>query len=244
MSNLESAISIAVEKHAGQVDKAGWPYILHPLRVMFQMDTAAEMITAVLHDVVEDTPVTPNDLEQKGFNNEVIAAIDSVTNRPGETYDDFIERAASNPIGRKVKMADLRDNLDISRIAEPTQKDYERLKKYKRALRRLEALEDPRRSAPNELSSILIHEKETEQGLTRLSAEISDDADLIIKDYFIGKMAQEVYSHDDSESCVTLKKEFKDTLLLRLLKGRFKQSSELREWLDSNSVPYELEIWP
>ncbi len=148
MTELERAISIAVERHAEQVDKAGWPYILHPLRVMFQMDTEAGMITAVLHDVVEDTPVTSRDLEREGFDNEVIAAIDSVTNRPGETYDDFIERAAANPIGRKVKMADLRDNLDISRIAEPTQKDYERLKKYQGALRRLEEMGESKGIAP------------------------------------------------------------------------------------------------
>ncbi len=140
MPNLERAISIAVENHAGMIDKAGLPYILHPLRVMFQMDTEEEMIVAVLHDVIEDTPVTFYDLKIEGFNNDVIDALDSVTNRAGEKYDDFIDRAGSNPIGYQVKLADLQDNLDLSRIAEPTAKDYERLDKYKEAVKRLKAM--------------------------------------------------------------------------------------------------------
>jgi hypothetical protein len=142
MSNLEKAISVAIENHAGQVDKAGAPYVLHPLRVMFKMDTEMEMIVAVLHDVVEDTRVTPNDLRAAGFDNEVIEAVDSVTKWGGESYTDFILRAGSNPIGYKVKMADLNDNLDLSRIAEPTDKDYKRLSKYKDAIKTLKSIRE------------------------------------------------------------------------------------------------------
>ena len=140
MSNLEKAISIAVENHKGQVDKAGAPYILHPLRLMFQMETEKEMIVAVLHDVVEDTEVTLELLKQDGFDIEVLNAIDSVTERGGESYDDFIIRAGSHPIGIKVKMADLKDNLDITRIANPNKKDFERLAKYDRAIKTLKEL--------------------------------------------------------------------------------------------------------
>ena len=96
----------------------------------------------------------------------------------------------------------------------------------------------------NTISSIQILKKETEQGLTRLSAEISDNGDLIINDYCIGPFAQEMYGHDDVEADVKVKKDFKDTLLLLLLKERFDKFSEIREWLKSNGVPYKFDSWP
>lgn len=143
MSTLERAIKIAANGHAGQVDKAGAPYILHPLRVMLGLKTNEERIVAVLHDVAEDVPGwTFERLRQEGFSEEVIAALDSVTKRAEEEedYDAFVRRAAANPIGRRVKMADLRDNCDLSRIAEPTAKDHERIAKYRRAIAWLETL--------------------------------------------------------------------------------------------------------
>ena len=137
MSTLERAIAIAVEGHAGRVDKAGAPYILHPLRVMLAVTTNDERIVGVLHDVVEDCPEWTFDrLRGEGFSNEVIAALDSVTERKGngEDYMDFVQRAAANPIGRQVKLADLADNCDLARIAAPAQRDFARIEKYKRAI--------------------------------------------------------------------------------------------------------------
>jgi len=134
MSTLERAIAIAAEKHAGQKDKAGAPYILHPLRVMLRLTTNEERIAAVLHDVVEDCGVTLDDLRAEGFTPAVLRAIDSVTKRDGETYDAFVARAAVDPIGRRVKLADLEDNSDPARIANPTDRDRERMKKYARAI--------------------------------------------------------------------------------------------------------------
>jgi len=134
MSTLERAIAIAAQAHAGQTDKAGAPYILHPLRMMLTLETEAERIVAVLHDVVEDTPVTLDDLRAERFTDEILAALESVTKRDGEDYEAFVLRAGQNPIGRRVKLADLRDNSDISRIPAPTEKDYGRLEKYRRAI--------------------------------------------------------------------------------------------------------------
>ncbi len=137
MSTLERAISIAAEAHAGQVDKAGTPYVLHPLRVMLQMDTNDERIVAVLHDVVEDCPEWPlKRLQAEGFSEHIIEALVSVTKRDdnSETYEAFVLRAARNPIGRRVKLADLRDNCDLSRIAAPSEKDHDRVKKYRQAM--------------------------------------------------------------------------------------------------------------
>ena len=141
MSTLERAIVIAAEAHAGQMDKAGAPYVLHPLRMMLRLSTSDEMIAAVLHDVVEDCGVSLEMLRAEGFSEHVIEAIDSVTRRAEETYEEFVLRAASNPIGRRVKLADLRDNSDLSRIARPTARDYERVEKYRRAIETIRALE-------------------------------------------------------------------------------------------------------
>jgi (p)ppGpp synthase/HD superfamily hydrolase len=137
MATLEAAIALAVKAHQGVKDKSGQPYILHPLRVMFSCDTDAERIVAVLHDVIEDTPHTLNDLRRMGFSEDVLAALDSVTKRQGEEYEAFVERAAANPIGRKVKIADLKDNMDVRRLASFEAGDVERMQKYLKAWRRL-----------------------------------------------------------------------------------------------------------
>ncbi|MHC3823328.1 MULTISPECIES: HD domain-containing protein [Pseudomonas] len=134
---LERAIAIAATAHAGQVDKGGAPYILHPLKVMLRMSTLEERIVAVLHDVVEDCAISLDDLRKEGFSEEVLSAIESVTKVPGESYEDFVERAAQNPIGRVVKLADLEENSDLSRIASPSWEDLERVEKYRRAIGRL-----------------------------------------------------------------------------------------------------------
>ncbi|MFJ2710228.1 HD domain-containing protein [Pseudomonas sp. NPDC087346] len=134
---LERAIAIAATAHAGQVDKGGAPYILHPLKVMLRMTTLEERIVAVLHDVVEDCGISLDDLRKEGFSEEVLSAIESVTKVPGESYGDFVERAALNPIGRLVKLADLEENSDLSRIASPSWEDLERIEKYRRAIGRL-----------------------------------------------------------------------------------------------------------
>lgn len=136
---LERAIAIAATAHAGQVDKGGAPYIFHPLKVMLRMSSLEERIVAVLHDVVEDCGISLDDLRKEGFSEAVLSAIESVTKVPGESYEDFVERAAQNPIGRVVKLADLEENSDLSRIASPSWEDLERIEKYRRAIGRLRA---------------------------------------------------------------------------------------------------------
>jgi len=140
---LERAIEIAVSAHKGQTDKAGQPYILHPLQVMFQCECDAARIVAVLHDVVEDTIWTMDDLRKEGFSRDVLAALDGVTKREGEGYADFFRRGAMNPISRQVKLADLKSNLDLSRIAAPTERDVERMEKYRAAVAMLTQYCDP-----------------------------------------------------------------------------------------------------
>ena len=130
MSTLERAIEIAARAHAGQLDKAGMPYILHPLRVMLKVTTPEQRIAAVLHDVVEDTPVTLQDLKAAGFSQAVLDAVAALTKGPGEDRLHAARRAVENPIARVVKLADVTDNMDLSRIAQITEKDRARLKEY------------------------------------------------------------------------------------------------------------------
>ena len=135
--SLEHAIQLAIKHHKEQVDKAGQPYILHPLRLMMSLDQDVEKIVAVMHDIVEDTEITLEDLRNEGFSTDVIDAIECVTKKEGEDYDSFIDRISQNSLATKVKLADLEDNMDLSRLSEVTDKDLERLEKYKKAKERL-----------------------------------------------------------------------------------------------------------
>ena len=132
---LEQTIAFAALQHEGQTDKAGSPYILHPLRVLNNLGhgaTLSEQLAAVLHDVVEDCAVTLGELRRMGYAAEVIEAVDALTKRPEEVadYEAAIRPLAGNPIARRVKIADLTDNLDLRRIAELSKKDRARLVKY------------------------------------------------------------------------------------------------------------------
>jgi (p)ppGpp synthase/HD superfamily hydrolase len=137
MDLLEQAIAIAHQAHSGQVDKAGQPYIEHPLRVMAAVDSLEAKIVAVLHDVIEDTPLSLEDLGI--FPTAVVAAINALTKRPSEDYEAYLTRVMADPLALVVKIADMTDNLDISRIPQPTAHDYTRLSKYQAALPRLKA---------------------------------------------------------------------------------------------------------
>ncbi|AWI77566.1 guanosine-3',5'-bis(diphosphate) 3'-pyrophosphohydrolase [Parazoarcus communis] len=130
MATLERAIALAAEAHAGQVDKAGQPYILHPLRVMLRVRTDEERIAAVLHDVVEDTHVTLEALAQEGFSQAILTAVAALTKLPGETRLEAASRAAVDSVARTVKLADNAENMNLSRIENPTEKDFARLKEY------------------------------------------------------------------------------------------------------------------
>jgi GTP pyrophosphokinase len=136
MNNLERAIALAVDAHAGQTDKAGKTYIRHPLRIMQQMETPQERVVAVLHDVVEDTEYTPAMIEEE-FGEEIRDAIVRLTKQDGESYFEFVERASANDLAQKVKIADIEDNMDLTRLSEVSEKTVERQMTYHRALQQL-----------------------------------------------------------------------------------------------------------
>lgn len=138
MSDLVTAIKIACDVHANQKDKAGEPYILHPLRLMQKLKDKSTMIVAVLHDVIEDSHLDLDFLEAQGFEKCVLNAVDAITKRKNEAYKDFIERLSYNDMAVKVKIEDLKDNLDLTRLKNIDGKDLERIKKYHNALIYLE----------------------------------------------------------------------------------------------------------
>jgi (p)ppGpp synthase/HD superfamily hydrolase len=143
MPTIEDAIALALQAHRGQVDRAGRPYILHPLRVMGLVDGMDAKIVAVLHDVVEDTPTTLDELRGLGYSERIVTAVNHLTRREDETYEQFIERIKPHPLARHVKLADLMDNMDLRRNNHLGDGDLERLRRYQAAWHVLHALDSP-----------------------------------------------------------------------------------------------------
>lgn len=133
MDIIETALKIALEAHSGKKDKAGETYILHPLRVMERMETKQLKAVAILHDVIEDSSFTANDLKAEGLPEEIVEGVVHLTRKDGESYFDFIARASQNALAREVKIADLVDNINILRFKKIGQKDIERIQKYHKA---------------------------------------------------------------------------------------------------------------
>lgn len=134
---IKTALDLAAKFHDNQFDKSNAPYIMHPIRVMLACSTQEECIVAILHDLIEDTPLTLEDIRLKGFSEEIITALDTLTKRPEEIYDDYIDRILTDALACRVKLADLCDNSDLTRIATPKKKDLRRLEKYQRAAKRI-----------------------------------------------------------------------------------------------------------
>lgn len=137
--NTNKALRLAYEAHAGQFDKSGVPYVFHPLHLAEQMEDEESIIAALLHDVVEDTAWSLADLRAMGFPEKALEAVALLTHDPAEPYLSYVARVKENPIARRVKLADLRHNSDLSRIKKVTERDLERVEKYAAAIRLLEA---------------------------------------------------------------------------------------------------------
>lgn len=140
-ATIEDAIELAVRCHRGQKDKYHLPYVMHVFGVAARCRTIEEKIVAFLHDVVEDGHSTFDELRKIGFSERVIGAVDCLTRRKGESYEDFVDRLAPNPLARTVKLADLEDNMDVRRSDRAMKdKDAERMEKYRRAWQKLATL--------------------------------------------------------------------------------------------------------
>ena len=130
----KKAMQICFKAHKDQLDKGGLPYVFHPFHLAEQMDTEAEICTALLHDVVEDTGCTLDDLRAEGFTEEIISAVSHMTHEKGTPYLDYVRAMRSDPIARKVKLADLKHNSTLERLDQPAEKDLKRREKYLKAM--------------------------------------------------------------------------------------------------------------
>lgn len=130
MNLIEKSLQIALRAYSGKTDKAGREYILHPLRVMAKMHTEFEMSAALLHDVIEDSEITAEQLLAEGIPAEVVEAVQFLSKNEGEEYQDFVIRAKKNKLAAKVKIADIEDNIDVLRLQSLDDYDLARIKKY------------------------------------------------------------------------------------------------------------------
>lgn len=133
-SMVDLALSIARQAHEGQLDKAGVDYIKHPIYVASQVETEEEKAVALLHDVLEDSSVTAEELLIAGLPETVVTTVQLLTKQTGQDYQSYLQAVKSNPLACRVKLADLKHNSDLSRLTSITEKDRERLKKYKKAI--------------------------------------------------------------------------------------------------------------
>jgi len=130
MDIIEKSLEIALKAYSGQKDKAGKTYILHPLRLMAKMETEEEMSVALLHDVIEDSNLTAQDLLNNGIPSNIVNAVQVLTKLSGESYENFIERVLENKLASKIKKADIEDNINILRLNSINNQDLERIAKY------------------------------------------------------------------------------------------------------------------
>ncbi len=134
----KKALKLCFEAHKNQTDKSGIPYVFHPFHLAEQMETEETVIAALLHDVVEDTEYTFDDLREMGFSEKVISALILLTHDPAFDYMEYVAAIKKNPIAKAVKLADLRHNSDLSRLDEVTGPALLRRKKYIGAIKLLE----------------------------------------------------------------------------------------------------------
>ena len=133
-SETKKALKLCFEAHKNQLDKSGMPYVFHPFHLAEQMDTEEATVVALLHDVVEDTDYTLEDLKNLGFSEAVISAIALMTHEEGAEYMDYVKKIKNNEIARKVKLADLKHNSDLSRLDIVDEKALKRREKYLKAI--------------------------------------------------------------------------------------------------------------
>jgi len=139
MNIIEKSLEIALRAYGGKQDKAGKAYVLHPLRMMLKMDTEEEMSVALLHDVIEDSDITSDDLLQAGIPSTVVDAVVILSKKDNESYDAFIDRVLGNSLAAKIKTADIEDNINVLRLDSLSDSSLERVRKYHKAWKRLQS---------------------------------------------------------------------------------------------------------
>ena len=164
----KKAIKIMYDAHKDQVDKAGMPYVLHPIHVAEQMQDEDRTIVALLHDVVEDTNMTFEKLTEYGFSSNVIESLKLLTHSNDVGYFEYVKEIGTNPISTSVKLADLRHNSDLSRLDVVTDEDLKRVQKYQKCINYLESMQKVQNgSLAPDASEIQEFEMNIDTGYTR-----------------------------------------------------------------------------
>jgi len=240
MSNLENAIALATHAHAGQVDKAGEPYILHPLRVMLQVSEPDERMAAVLHDTVEDTGVSLEALREQGFPLEVVESVDALTKRDGETRMQAAKRAGANSIARLVKIADVTDNLDTRRLEQVTPEDEARLEEYREVLAYLRSC-GPMPILPPIEKRTLVKTAADAPTYAHISVAVMSDGVLRFSGQDMGEAPERFFGDDEYEYWLVVEAIDKDRLLLALIEklygGNLSVISEFQSFLGEEGIP-------
>ncbi|MDI9497244.1 MAG: HD domain-containing protein [Bacillota bacterium] len=141
MNPRQTALYLAAQAHEGQLDRGGAPYLLHPVYVALQCADETGQTVALLHDTIEDSDLTLEDLARAGFSAEVVAAVDALSRRTDESYEEYVVRLCKNPLARRIKRFDLLHNLDRSRLPSFSERDQERFDRYTWALGELDRIE-------------------------------------------------------------------------------------------------------
>lgn len=136
--NTKKALKLCFEAHKNQLDKSGMPYVFHPFHLAEQMKDETTVVVALLHDVIEDTEYTVNDIRSMGFDESVINALSLLTHNDNTDYMEYVAKIKENPVAKVVKLADLRHNSDLSRLTAVDEKALARREKYKKAIELLE----------------------------------------------------------------------------------------------------------
>ena len=234
---LEDAIIMASRNHAGQTDKLGEPYILHPVRVMSKLSDPAARIVAVLHDVIEDTTVTIDEIRNAGASKEIIDALLVLTKDEDRDYEQYLRAVRANPLARMVKLADIEDNEDPGRLNKLPKETRKRLqKKYSKAREEL--------SLPYEKgTSIVLYHGKGNGCNTYVDAFIEkNNGNLMVEGQMIFTGGDSEFGDSDSEYWLTISKADKDQLLLKLLSQYFGDASgfsSFKTFCDENKIEYK-----
>jgi len=253
MGTLERAIAIATQAHAGQLDKGGAPYVLHPLRVMQKQTSEEARIVAVLHDVLERGPGwTPARLAQEGFAAPVLAALAAVCRREGEDEVQATLRAAADPLALSVKLAELADNCDLSRIAAPSDDDRARAQKCRDAIDLIEVLgriaggEEAARPAVDLPDKVRIRHERFERGYSELEAHVDAEGALVLDGCDAGDDVKQWSGDWDYEYTLTVPAAHRDRVLLQLVKEKVLSDDKasvhaFKDWLQAHNI--ECTFW-
>ena len=236
---LEDAIILATRSHAGQTDKLGEPYILHPIRVMSKLPDENSRIVAILHDVVEDTALTIEEIREAGASEEIIEALMLLTKEKGKDYAKYLLEVAKNPLAKTVKLADIYDNSNHARLNKlPADIRKKLQEKYSKAKEMLSTGQPIERG----ISIALYHGKGDGCNIYLDAYIEKNSSNLMLEGQMTFSGGDSEFGDSDYEYWLTIPQENKDKLLLDMLGqyyGKGDGFSQVKEFCDKHKIKYK-----